>query len=698
MQKKNKSVRLTKDVLPEKYKITIHPDLEAFTFTATEVIDIKINKPSKALVLHSADIEVMSAFWQVGKDELISSKVSYQIKQETVTFSFPKILSKGSGKLHIEFRGVISEKLRGFYRSQYQHNGETKHLATTQFESTDARRAFPCFDEPSHKSVFELSLIIPNHLTAISNTIESSSISSTPEGVEHDPNLKVIHFEPTPKMSTYLLAFMVGEFESIQTKTKDGVTIRVFTTPNKIQHGKFSLNVAKRTLEFLNKYFDVPYPLPVLDMIAIPDFSSGAMENWGAVTYRESTILVNEDESDFAHKQRVAEVVAHELVHQWFGNLVTMEWWTHLWLNESFASFMSYVVLDELFPEWKIWTTFIMHDHANALQLDSLENTHPIEIEVHHPDQISEIFDAISYDKGASVLRMLQHHIGPDNFRDGLRYYLKKHSYKNTESINLWKAFEKVSKKPVASFMKNWVGKEGYPYISAVEKNSDEIVLTQNRFRLVPKTSKKSQKETLWSIPLAESKNKVFQTKSIVVPNSGKFLKLNPSETGFYRTLYSPSLLAKLYAPIKNREICTADRFGIIRDVFAMTKAGLLPTSAFLEFVYAYENEESYIIWAEILSSMREIYNVFSDEVKIANRLKTHYLKLLKPVAKKVGWTAKPKEENSRALLRSAIIAELGFYGDKETIQKATSLFKQKKKIDPNLRGAVYYLVALNGS
>lgn len=702
MQKINlsKNVRLTKSVLPVHYKLTIHPDLDAFTFSGTEIIDVVIQSPTKTLTLHSADIEILSAFWEVGKSKLMEAKITYSPKQETVTFAFPKTIQKGKGKLHLEFRGLITEKLRGFYRSQYTHNGKTKHLATTQFESTDARRAFPCFDEPSHKAIFELSLIIPNHLTAISNTIESVKKlnKATPAGVEHDENLKVVHFEPTPKMSTYLLAYVVGEFEYIEAKTKDGINIRIFTTSDKKEHAKFALYVAKKALEFLNSYFDVPYPMPVLDMIAIPDFSAAAMENWGAITFREAAIFVDEENTAFATKQHVAEVICHELVHQWFGNLVTMEWWTHLWLNESFAAFMSYIALDELFPDWKIWTRFVMHDHANALNLDSLANTHPVEVEVQHPDQISEIFDAISYDKGASVLRMLQHYIGPTDFRDGLRYYLKKHSYKNTESIHLWQAFEKISKKPVAKFMKNWVSIEGYPFITAIEKNKEEIILTQQKFSMDPKIKSSVQaSKTLWPVPIQQNGLEMFNTKKTSIPNTGKFLKLNPEETGFYRTVYSPSLLAKLYGPIQNKELSTIDRFGIIRDVFAAAKAGLIPTSAFLEFLSAYVNEDSYIIWAEILSGMKEVYNLFANDKKVASKLKKHYLKILQPIATQIGWKSNKQENYSRVLLRSAVLSEYGFYGDSATRAQAKKIFKQGK-INPNLRGVVYYLVSLDGT
>jgi puromycin-sensitive aminopeptidase len=696
--------RLPKFIIPTHYKLTIRPDMEAFTFTGQENISIKLEKNVKAITLHSKDLEITDAWWQVGKNRIDVLKTSYDSKAETATFHFAKNLTKGAGKLCLHFRGVINETLRGFYRSQYHHNGKEKHLASTQFEATDARRAFPSFDEPAQKAVFELSLIIPNHLTAISNTIESA----TPAGVEHDPGYKIVNFKPSPKMSTYLLAYVVGEFESVETKTKDGATVRVFTTAGKKHQAKFALDVAKRTLEFLNQYFAIKYPLPVLDLITIPNFSAGAMENWGAVTFRESALLVDEKHTAFANKQHVAEVIAHELVHQWFGNLVTMEWWTHLWLNESFASFMAYIVLDELFPEWKIWTRFVMHDHANALHLDSLKNTHPIEVEVHHPDQISEIFDAISYDKGASVLRMLRNYIGPENFRDGLRYYLKKHSYKNTSSVHLWEAFEKISKKPVRKFMKQWVSKPGYPLLTVVDSKigstQRKLQLTQSRFTLQPFADK-----TTWPIPVQFKTTKQTESelwvldskqKSITVSSDVEFVKANPDETGFYRTLYSPSLLAKLYEPVKNKELSIIDRYGIVRDLFAMVKSGRLPTSAFLEFLPAYQDEDSYIIWSEIVSGMNEIHNLASELPQLQKDLEIYFRQQLKAVAAKVGWEAEHKESQARGLLRSVILSTYGSFGDPVTIKKAQALFKSRKTkpIHPDLRSTVYYLSGLNAN
>ncbi|MBI2022577.1 hypothetical protein HYS97_01875, partial [Candidatus Daviesbacteria bacterium] len=420
-----KSVRLPAHIKPERYQLMLRPDLENFTFSGEETIELILEREAKEITLHSQEIEIESAeFIHQGKTNF-ASKITYQPEDETATFNFPKSLKKGKGELVLKFKGILNDKLRGFYRSRYSHEGQDKYLATTQFEATDARRAFPSFDEPSKKAIFDVTLMIPANTIAISNTIEKNVW-------EHESGYKVVEFEPTPKMSTYLLAFIVGDLEYIEGKTKRGVLVRVFTTPGKKEQGRFALNTAIKMLEFYEEYFKIPYPLPVSDLIAIPDFAAGAMENWGAVTYRETALLIDEANSSAVNRQRVAVVIAHELAHMWFGDLVTMEWWTHLWLNEGFASYIEYLAVDHVFPEFDIWTQFIHMDQGTALKLDSLENTHPIEVEVFHPSEISEIFDKVSYSKGASIIRMLAQFLGPKDFREGLRHYLKTHEYLNS--------------------------------------------------------------------------------------------------------------------------------------------------------------------------------------------------------------------------------------------------------------------------
>lgn len=394
---KKKSVLLDKDIIPTSYDLTLKPDLEAFVFSGKEVIEIDLKSPKKSITLHSRDIDIETAEIIYGKENIFAEKISYNKASETATIHFKEKIKKGKVKLSLVFSGIINESLRGFYNSKYVIDGVTKHIATTQFEATDARRAFPCFDEPAQKAVFHVSLIVPGEHTAISNTLPISI-------KEHEAGYKVVQFAPTPKMSTYLLAFIIGDFEYIEGWTKDKVQVRIFTTKGKSHQAKFALEVAIKSLEFYNEYFDIPYPLPILDMIAIPDFESGAMENWGAITYRETAILVDEENSSLSNKQWIALVISHELAHQWFGNLVTMHWWTDLWLNEGFASYIEYLAVDHIFPNWKIWDQFLTADFSSALRLDSLSNSHPIEVKVHHPNEINEIFDSVSYSKGVFLI------------------------------------------------------------------------------------------------------------------------------------------------------------------------------------------------------------------------------------------------------------------------------------------------------
>lgn len=701
---KTKSVRLSKYVVPISYHLELKPDLENFTFYGIETITLSILKPTKTITLHSKEIEIDTA-----DIEKTFAKISYDNKKETATFAFPKIIPKGKVKLTLVFRGILNDKMRGFYRSQYQLAGKTHHMATTQFEATDARRAFPCFDEPAHKAVFHVSLIVPKGKMAISNTLPVSAL-------EHETGFEIIKFAPTPIMSTYLLAFIVGDFEYVEKKSKRGVIVRVHTIPGKKHQAHFALDVTVHVLDFYEEYFDIPYPLNTLDMIAIPDFSSLAMENWGAITFREIGLLVDEKNTSTSSKEMIVEVIAHELAHQWFGNLVTMEWWTHLWLNEGFASYIPYLVIEKLFPKWNIWERFTNDTQGIALRLDALATTHPIEVEVHHPDEIGEIFDAVSYSKGASIIRMLADYLGKKDFRDGLRYYLKKHSYKNTETIHLWQAFEKVSGKPIAKIMHNWTSKPGYPVIRS-EINNGKIDLAQERFFSSPISKIKSKDKTIWQVPVKNSKiNFLRGLASVDEPSSGIFklqkirtgkkfdfskfsLKINSGETGFYRTAYSKELLEKLRIPVQNKTLPSWDRLGIIRDLFALSEAGTIPTTDALNFLSAYKNENNYTVLAEIASGLSKLGKILA-KTKLKDKLDALTIELFSPTFARLGWSKKEKEINTDALLRSLTLSMLGEAGDERIITEAQKKFKILMKgghIEPDIRGAIYRISASAG-
>ena len=691
--KETHAVRLTTNVIPTRYEIHLKPDLEAFVFEGEETVHLSLKKPSKTLTLHSVDLEIESVE-VVGYE--FAEKISYDGKAETATFVFKNSLPSGTLKLKVLFRGILNDRMHGFYRSSFQHEGKTKHIATTQFESTDARRAFPCFDEPAMKASFEISLTVPSSHAAISNTMPT-------EIKEHEAGFKTVSFAPSPLMSTYLLAFIVGDFEHIEKRTKDGVLVRVFVTPGKKKQAEFALDCAVKIVSFFNTYFDIPYPLPVLDMIAIPDFSAGAMENWGAITYRESALLVDAINSSTHNRQWVALVIAHEIAHQWFGNLVTMEWWTHLWLNEGFASYIEYLAVDHIFPKWDIWTQFLNSDHGAALHYDGLKNTHPIEVEVHHPSEIAAVFDAVSYSKGASIIRMIAEYLGEKTFRDGLRHYLKTHSYKNTATGDLWASLAKVSGKPVAKIMANWTGKPGYPVVTVTDKGK-HYELRQSRFFSSPISEKKTHDSTLWQLPIASVNSKGKSQKFLMhsqiarIPKPSDWIKFNVNESAFLRTSYSKSLREALENPIRTKKLRTRDRLGLIRDVFALTESGKISTTESLSFATNYQKEDEYVVWAALASGLAKIHSVFGHESFIGE-YDRFVLGLFADIGKKMTWDRKPKS-HSEALLKVLVLENLGRYGDKKTIAHAKQIFTpevEPRGIPADLRGVVYSTAAKQG-
>lgn len=690
------SVLLASHVTPIRYNLTLKPDLENFVFDGNETIDIVLDKDVKSITLHSKDINIATAEIKTGKEKQFADKIEYDTKAETATFTFRKSIKKGKTKLNIVFSGIINESLRGFYRSRYEIDGVTKHIATTQFEATDARRAFPCFDEPAQKAIFDVHLVIPGDHIAISNTLPVRV-------AEHEGGFKTISFAPTPKMSTYLLAFIIGDFEYLegQTAGPKPTLVRVYTTPGKKHQAKFALETAIKSLDFYNNYFNIPYPLDTLDLIAIPDFESAAMENWGAVTFRETAILVDEDHTSLSNKQWVAIVVAHELAHQWFGNLVTMKWWTDLWLNEGFASYMEYVCIDALFPEWHVWDLYVSDRYTVALKLDALINSHPIEVTVNHPDEINEVFDMISYSKGSAVIRMLAEYVGHDVFRDGLRKYLKTHSYKNTETIHLWESLEKVSKKPIKQMMNNWTKKTGYPLVS-LSKTKHSYFAEQERFLSSRISKKDTADKTVWNIPISYESNgeilKTFMTKKKIPLIGSSIGKLNLGENSFIRTKYDEETLAKLRQEIENGNLGVKDRLGLIRDVFILAEAGEINTTTALEFSMSYKNETEYIVWSEISNGISRVNTLLSDE-SLREKYRSYARSLFSTIAEKMGWIPNENEPHSYVFLRSLALSNAALYGDEKIIKHAKKLFKERdvNPIRADIRSAVYNTVASYG-
>lgn len=690
--KNKKSVRLPTYIYPTSYNIRIHPDLLSFIFQGEEVISINILKTTNKITLHSKDIDIETASIKKGKKEIFSIKIEYDTGNETATIHLKdKIM--GKNELHLSFSGIITESLRGFYKSKYIVDNEEKYIATTQFEATDARRAFPCFDEPSLKATFKISLIVSDKHSAISNTLPI-------EIKEHSDGYKIISFAETPKMSTYLLAFIIGEFEFIEEKAKisdsQEILVRVFTTKNKIHQAKFALDIAMKSLKFFTEYFDIPYPMSNLDLISIPDFEPAGMENWGAITFRESSLLIDEKHSSLTNKQWVATTIAHEIAHQWFGNLVTMHWWTDLWLNEGFASYMEKICTDNLFPHWNIWELQLGSGRFRmAIEIDSLKNSHPIEVDVHHPNEISETFDMVSYEKGTALIRMLSSYIGEENFRKGLKYYLKKHSFKNAKTINLWEAFEKVSKKPVRRVMNSWTKKAGFPLVIV-----DDSKLTQEKFFSSRVTRKENDKKELWQIPISYKSSNGLTN---ILMDKKKFpidsiLEVNNGGTSFIKVSYDKETLESLLEKIEMGHMNTIDRLLIARDLFSLAEGGYIKTNNVLSYALSFRNETEYVVWSELVNGFNKIYNLLNYP-ESENNFKNYCLSFLSPLANKMGFEKKNNESSSETLLRTLALSQAAFYGDKRVIREAKKIFAGRisNLIDPDIRSVIYNIIAQNG-
>ncbi|XP_054780299.1 aminopeptidase M1-like isoform X2 [Prosopis cineraria] len=574
--------------------------------------------------------------------------------------------------------------------STYVDGGVKKNMAVTQFEAVDARRCFPCWDEPALKATFKITLTVPSELTALSNM---------PVEIEkHDGNLKTVYFEESPIMSTYLVAVVIGLFDHIE-ETYAGIKVNLYCAIGKSDQGKFALDIAVKTLDIYTQYFSVPYPLPKLDLVAVPEFSGGAMENYGLIIYREIELLLHDLYSNAARKQRMAIVTAHEVAHQWFGNLVTMEWWTHLWLNEGFATWISYMATDILFPEWNIWTQFLL-ETANGLQMDALETSHPIEVEIHHARSVIEVFDAVSYEKGSTVIRMLQGYLGDEIFQKSLSTYIRKHQGQNARTEDLWTVLSEESGVQVNSMMNTWTKETGYPVINV--KLEDHILeLKQSQFLLsgahvdgqwiVPVTlcigSYKRRKNFLLDtsqgkldisglVQASGDSQSSTEEKNVEDSDEKLWVKVNVDQSGFYRVNYEDKLAVRLRKAIQNNYLKATDKFGILDDANAVCQACEQSLSSLLLLMDVYRKEVDYVIVSKIIYVCYNILKISSDAIpESVYELKQYFISLLKFSAKQLGWDSKEGEDHSSSLLREAVLQALSTFDHDETQQEALQRF-----------------------
>ncbi|XP_067208071.1 puromycin-sensitive aminopeptidase isoform X1 [Linepithema humile] len=702
--------RLPPDVRPYHYDIKLSPNLETFTFDGEVKIHLNVENSTDTIILNSLEIDIKDATFH-GNDgnNIPAKKIELSASEETAILMFPEALPSGkSGYLNIVFVGEINDKMKGLYRSKY--TGQDGNCAVTYLCPTSARRFFPCWDEPSLKATFDIHLMLPSQASLV-------GLSNMPVKLRHkvpNSNYETLTFERTPVMSTYLVAVVVGDFDYIEDKSSDGVLVRVYVPKSKKEQGQFALEVATKVLPYYKTYFGIAYPLPKIDLIAIADFSSGAMENWGLVTYRETCLLVDPQNTSAVRKQWIALIVAHELAHQWFGNLVTMDWWTHLWLNEGYASFVEFLCVAHLFPEYDIWTQFVTDTHIRALELDALKNSHPIEVPVGHPSEIDEIFDDISYHKGASVIRMLHAYIGDDDFRKGMNLYLKRHSYANAETEDLWAALEEASNKAVRKVMSSWTKRQGFPVVKVEHRQEgSKRILSLSQERFLADGSVDSDTDNTWLIPISVSSSQdpsktVFdgildaKTKEFAIEDvpEGTWLKINPGTIGFYRTRYSQPALSLLYPAIKDHTLPPLDRLGLLDDLFAMVQAGHASTVEVLDLMQAFRLEDNYTVWSTIVNILSKI-GVLISHLEFEDTFKAFGRNLFRDINNSLGWDPKPKESHLNTLLRSLVLVRMAALNDQDMIEEAKRRFELyvngTTTLAADLRSPVYRAVLSAG-
>lgn len=694
--------RLYKSFQPEHYDLQIEISEDKQTFKGSVVITgKKVGRPSKRITLHQKNLQLTHVTMQSvdKKGDSVKVPISRTVLHKTyneLRIHADDVLYPGAYVIECTFNGTITNNMDGIYPCFYEIAGISKQLIATQFESHHAREVFPCVDEPEAKATFKTTLIHDTHETALSNTPlkAQQAVGKRTQS----------QFEITPLMSTYLLAFVVGELSYREKTSKNGIKIRTYAVENQIEHSTFALDVAVQAMDFYEEYYDIPFPLNKCDFVALPDFASGAMENWGLITFREQTLLCD-PQTSLGTKQYVAIVVAHELTHQWFGNLVTMRWWTDLWLNEGFASWMEYLAVNSIFPEWDLWTQFAVDEQQAALKADALEHTHPIEVPVHHPDEIRTIFDIISYQKGASVIHMLHDYLGAEPFRDGLRHYLKSYAYKNAETKDLWSALEEITGKPIVSFMQGWTSKSGYPLVS-VENRNNHLTITQTKFVTNP-ASPARQDTTLWQVPLLcdELSTTVISKKRTTIPyDDHPPIQINENQTGFYRVRYDETIQHNQMRAIETGSLSEIDRMSLLSDGFEITRAGYQPIVEYLTLLSHFKNESSLPVWEIIagsLGSIRQTLSATDTDDTLRDLMKPFISALTAKQLTTLGWEKRENEKHLETLLRPLIIALSAGADDKSTTAKLLDLYRQRiahdAPIDPDIRATVYGTAARLG-
>lgn len=695
--------RLYTELKPSHYDLEITPDTEQLTFSGQVTVLLrKTGRPSQRITFHQHGLKITGATIikkdKKGDRELPVVRINNQDTLDEVRLHTSEMVYSGEYIVTMEFSGVITKGMTGLYPCYFNLDGHEHILLATQFESHYARELFPCIDEPEAKATFDLTLIAPKDLTALSNMPVKAQ-----EPVSSTSTLVATSFETTPKMSTYLLAFAIGEFQSKSTQTKRGTTVSVWSTiAHPLDALEFALDVAKKSIEFFEDYFGIDYPLSKADHIGLPDFTSGAMENWGLITYRERLLLAYPGEASQSIKEHIATVITHETSHQWFGNLVTMRWWDDVWLNESFADLMEYQAVDALFPEWKIWDTFIMSEGLASLRRDATPGVQAIKTGVRHPDEINTIFDpAIVYAKGGRVLYMLKTYIGEEAFRKGLTQYFKKHAYGNTTGADLWQALSDASGLDVGAFMNPWLQQSGFPVVT-VKQDGKTLTISQEHFLENGDTSD----SRIWPVPLfanhpevpvrldkAEVRTRIANDKPLVI---------NEGSAGHYLVNYADAAnRASIINLVTSRKLDIADRAMLLNSASMLAKAKYQSFADVLQLLQAYDDEHAETVWEIIALIIAESRRFIDLDETIEDRIKQFIRTLVSKEATRLGWEEKTGESASDTKLRATIIG-LGAYAEEpavveEALRRFEAYKSNPKQTAPELRSIIFSVPVKQG-
>ncbi len=684
--------RLPQNVTPQHYTLAIVPEIAKATFSGTETIDVTLAAASNTITLNALDLQIQSAMadGQAGS-------VSFDVPQQQATLTFAKALPAGHAVLSLTFTGVLNDKLHGFYLSKTK----TRNYAVTQFESTDARRAFPCFDEPALKATFDVSLTVDAGDMVISNT---NMISDTPAGTGKH---RVV-FAPTPRMSTYLVAFLVGDFACSKGGV-DGVPIRVCSTPDKVQLTTFAVKAAEHFLHYYDDYFAIHYPMPKLDLIGIPDFEAGAMENFGAITYRETGLLLDDKDASINSRKRVAETVAHEMAHQWFGDLVTMQWWDNLWLNEGFATWMEDKAADEWHPEWH-FPQDVVDSLDSTLNNDAGRTTHPIRQAAETPAEIAELFDEIAYGKAGAVIGMVEHWLGPKVFQQGVHNYLAAHLYANATAEDFWNAQTATAKLPVDTVMSSFIDRPGVPLLTFGNRQQAGYPTAQSRFYLSGLNADERDANSVargWTVPVCVKTGSApvctllsKDSAALTLPagTAMPFFYANAGQKGYYRVGYTPDQLKAITASVETG-LSVPERIGFVGDRWALTRAGQGSVGDFLDLVLALKQDKNAMVLDTALSSIGQIRSKIADD---DDRLKLNLMirKQFGPVYAALG-NDDAKATFDQQQMRTELFDALGEADDPKieahALQVTLDYFSHKKVTEPDIVDASVTLTAEHG-